>query len=133
MLQLTKCKECCEQALEAKKMPQEIVMECLGIREQRSNIDLVADVKKTYPEENWKSFLPKLYDCHQLCPLLHPPTPRSKEESISRLPNYSVLIGAMSFGSHTIPAMSWADSLSPARPSTCQLLSHLPRGTRDSL
>ena len=34
---------------------------------------------------------------------------------------------------HTIPAMSWAESLSPARPSTCQLLSPLPRGTRDSL
>ena len=45
--QLTKCKECCEQALEAKKLPQEIVMECLGIREQRSNIDLVADVTES--------------------------------------------------------------------------------------
>ena len=43
-MQLTKCKQCCERALEAKKMPQEVVMECLAIREQRSNIDLVADV-----------------------------------------------------------------------------------------
>ena len=47
VLQLTKCKECCEQALEAKTMPQQIVMECLGIREQRSNIDLVADVTES--------------------------------------------------------------------------------------
>ena len=51
MLQLTKCKECCEKALEAKKIPQEIVMECLGIREQRFNIDLVADVTESELEQ----------------------------------------------------------------------------------
>jgi hypothetical protein len=51
MLQLTKCKECCEKALEAKKMPQEIVMECLGIREQRFNIDLVTDVTESELEK----------------------------------------------------------------------------------
>ncbi|CAI8024828.1 Tektin-B1, partial [Geodia barretti] len=51
MLQLTKCKECCEKALEAKMMPQEIVMECLGIREQRFNIDLVADVTESELEK----------------------------------------------------------------------------------
>ena len=91
----------------------------------------VVIVKKTYPEENWKSFLPKLCDCHQLCPLLHPPTPKSEEEKQSQTsPNYSLFIGAMLIA---IPAMSWAESLSPARPSTCQLLSPLPRGTRDSL
>jgi tektin-2 len=48
---LTKCKECCEKALEAKKMPQEIVMECLGIREQRFNIDLVTDVTESELEK----------------------------------------------------------------------------------
>ena len=51
VLQLTKCKECCEKALEAKKMPQEIVMECLGIREKRFNIDLVADVTESELEK----------------------------------------------------------------------------------
>jgi tektin-2 len=45
--QLTECKERCERALEAKKMPQEVVMECLAIREQRANIDLVADVTES--------------------------------------------------------------------------------------
>jgi tektin-2 len=44
---LTECKERCERALEAKKMPQEVVMECLAIREQRANIDLVADVTES--------------------------------------------------------------------------------------
>ena len=29
----------------------------------------------TYPEESWQSVLPGLYDCHQLCPLLHQQPP----------------------------------------------------------
>jgi hypothetical protein len=44
---LTECKERCEWALEVKRLPQEVVMECLAIREQRSNIDLVADVTES--------------------------------------------------------------------------------------
>ena len=43
-MQLTECKERCEWALEVKRLPHEVVMECLALREQRSNIDLVADV-----------------------------------------------------------------------------------------
>ena len=37
----------CEWALDVKRIPQEVVMECLAIREQRSGIDLVADVTES--------------------------------------------------------------------------------------
>ena len=33
---------------------------------------------ESYLEENWQSSLPTLYDSHQLCPLLHPPTPEMR-------------------------------------------------------
>ena len=46
-LQLTEYKERCEWALEVKRSPQEVVIECLALREQRSDIDLVADVTES--------------------------------------------------------------------------------------
>ena len=46
-MQLTAYKEQCEWALDVKKIPHEVVIECLALREQRSNIDLVADVTES--------------------------------------------------------------------------------------
>ena len=46
-LQLTEYKERCEWALEVKSSPQEVVIECLALREQCSDIDLVADVTES--------------------------------------------------------------------------------------
>ena len=47
VVQLTVYKEQCEWALDVKKIPHEVVIECLALREQRSNIDLVADVTES--------------------------------------------------------------------------------------
>ena len=43
LLQLGKHKSWTEKALEAKKMPLEVVLKCLSLREQRISIDLVKD------------------------------------------------------------------------------------------
>ena len=62
-MQLTEYKERCEWALEVKTLPQEVVMECLALREQRSNIDLVADVTE--------SELKKVHTCAHVHMIIH--------------------------------------------------------------
>ena len=42
--QLTEYKERCEWCLELKGLPLDVVIECLALREQRTDIDLVSDV-----------------------------------------------------------------------------------------
>ena len=42
-IQLTEHKGRCEEALKAKDLPLEVVLECLSLREQRVSIDLVRD------------------------------------------------------------------------------------------
>ena len=52
-------KERCERALEAKKVPLDIALECLMLREQRMGIDLVRDpVEANLGKVKFRSFVP---------------------------------------------------------------------------